>query len=72
MNKLLADMEGVAVYMDEVIVYGKDRAEHDNHVKRVLDRMESVGLKLNKDKCIFSRVEFPGTCCGCTRCQSRP
>ncbi len=58
MNELLADMEGVAVYMDDVIVYGKDRTEHDNHLKRVLERMESVGLKLNKDKCVFRKTEL--------------
>lgn len=69
MNALLADMEGVAVYMDDVIAYGKDMAEHDNHLKRVLERMESVGLKLNKDKCVFKKVELSF---GCKRCQSRP
>ncbi|KAI2647390.1 Transposon Tf2-8 polyprotein [Labeo rohita] len=58
MNELLADMEGVAVYMDDVIVYGKDMTEHDNHLKRVLERMESVGLKLNKDKCVFRKAEL--------------
>ncbi len=58
MNELLADMDRVAVYKDDVIVYRKDMIEHDNHLKRVLERMESMGLKLNKDKCVFRKAEY--------------
>lgn len=58
MSELLGDLSGVAVYMDNVIVYGKDEAEHDKHLKEVLKRMESVDLKLNKEKCVFRKTEL--------------
>lgn len=57
MNKLV-DMEGVAVYKDGVIMYRKDQTVHYNHLKRVPERMESVGLKLNKDKCVFRKADL--------------
>lgn len=44
--------------VDDVIVYGKDRTVHYNHLKTVLERMESVGLKLNKDKCVFGKADL--------------
>lgn len=56
MNKLV-DMEGVAAFKDGVIMYRKDQTVHYNHLKRVLERMEIVGLKLNKDKCVFRKAE---------------
>ncbi|KAL1249363.1 hypothetical protein QQF64_020368 [Cirrhinus molitorella] len=50
-------MEGVAVYMDNMIVYGKDMEEHDSNLRGVLKRMENVGLKLNMEKCVFRKAE---------------
>ena len=62
MMELLEGIEGVLIYMDDVLIFGKDRASHDEILKLVLDRIESSGLKLNRDKCTFSSesVEFLG------------
>lgn len=62
MCDLLKDIQGVIIYMDDVIVFGKSQESHDNILKLVLDRIDHSGLKLNRDKCIFSRnkLEFLG------------
>ncbi len=51
MSETLQGLRGVSVYMDDIVVHGKDMEEHDLNLQKVLERVESAGLKLNKDKC---------------------
>lgn len=51
MTETLQGLQGVAVYMDDIVVHGKDMEEHDLRLQKVLERVESAGLKLNKEKC---------------------
>ena len=37
MSALLEGLEGVVCQMDDVLVYGKDKAEHDARLKQVLE-----------------------------------
>lgn len=62
MTEMLAGLEGTAVYMDDVIVHGRDMAEHDQHLQRVMERLESAGLKLNtkKGKLSTRKLNFLG------------
>ena len=48
--------------IDDMLVIGKDEAEHDTRLMRVLERLESVGVTLNREKCAFrqSSVKFLG------------
>ena len=52
MTRILEDLEGTAVYQDDIIVYSS-RDDHDVRLQCVLDRLDSVGLKLNRAKCKF-------------------
>ncbi|KAL7883911.1 hypothetical protein SRHO_G00015690 [Serrasalmus rhombeus] len=45
---------GVTTMMDDVIVWGSTREEHDTRLRQVLERTRSVNLKLNRDKCEFA------------------
>ncbi len=58
----LQDIPGVIVYVDDVLTYGKDTAEHDDRVKRVKTRLEERGFTTNKAKSVesVSRVKFLG------------
>lgn len=47
----LDGLQGTAVYMDDVIVHGRDMAEHNEHLRRVMEQLESTRLKLNAEKC---------------------
>ena len=44
------------------MVYGKDVAEHDERLKKVLHTLKERGLTLNKKKCVFrmNEIEFMG------------
>jgi hypothetical protein len=62
MNSILAGIPGVACLLDDVVVCGTTLQEHDERLGKVLQRLEDLGLKLNKAKCTFStkRVTFLG------------
>ncbi|CAL9702176.1 unnamed protein product [Knipowitschia caucasica] len=42
-----------AIIVDDIIVGGRDAAEHDANLKKVLDRAREINLKLNPRKCKF-------------------
>lgn len=62
MTKILEGLTGVVCMMDDILVVGKDRGEHDARLDLVLRRLEEAGLTLNKGKCEFgvSEVKFLG------------
>ena len=62
MDKELSGLEGVKCHMDDIPVTGKDQAEHDQHLKQVLDRLVERQLTLNLKKCLFSqsRLQYLG------------
>ena len=50
MSDHLIDLPGCLVYIDDIIVFGKDQAEHDARLAAVLQRLQSIEAKLNKKK----------------------
>ena len=44
--------------MDDVLVFGKNQAEHDTHREAVLKQIESTGVTLNPRKCEFLKSEL--------------
>lgn len=55
MEKLLAGIEGVVVFIDDICVTGRNSAEHLSRLRKVLEIFESSGLKISSEKCIFSK-----------------
>ena len=51
MSDILAGLPGVIVYIDDILVFGKDMQEHYERLKKVLERLESANLQLNWSKC---------------------
>lgn len=67
MSIILAGLPGVQCYLDDVIVYGKDKGEHDKHLHEVLAKLQEAGLRLNPKKCQFhlSELSYLGHCISC-------
>ena len=42
------------VYLDDIIVYSRDVAEHFGHLRQVYIRYREYGVSLNPRKCVFA------------------
>ncbi|XP_042345404.1 uncharacterized protein K02A2.6-like [Plectropomus leopardus] len=51
MSVLFRGQNGVEVYMDDILVHGRDEKEHEERLQNVLQILKSAGLKLNDRKC---------------------
>jgi transposase InsO family protein len=62
MKQVFQNLDGVLIYLDDVLVYGKSQEEHDKRLERVLKRIEEHGLSLNSSKCKFGleKVSYLG------------
>ena len=62
MQEIFKDMDGVQVLADDILVHGKNPAEHNQRLKRVLETARQCGLKLNRKKCKIGcpAVEYVG------------
>ena len=50
---LLQGINGVCVYLDDILITGATETEHLNNLAQVLQRLESAGMRLKKQKCAF-------------------
>ncbi|XP_046408442.1 uncharacterized protein K02A2.6-like [Ischnura elegans] len=51
MSETLAGLEGVANLLDDVLVFGETREQHDERLEAVLRRLQEAGITLNYNKC---------------------
>ena len=55
---VLHDIPGSRNLSDDIIVFGATQQEHDRSLKKTLQRLQEVGARLNRQKCIFSASEL--------------
>ena len=62
MENLLVNVPNISVYLDDILVTGKDFQDHLHTLDRVLHLLEAAGLTLKKEKCLFAqpKVEYLG------------
>ena len=58
MSEMFEDIPGVEVVVDDLLIWGENREEHDERLTQVLQRARHRGLKLNKAKCQFRQHEI--------------
>lgn len=61
-RKVLGGCKGQINYLDDVMVFGATKEEHDANLAAVLACLENNNVKLNKSKCVFGSqsVKFIG------------
>src|SRR5699024_3031281 len=62
MNKVLGDLQYVAIYLDDVIIFSASMPQHLKHVHEVFKRLAEANLRINAKKCAFglSEIDFLG------------
>ena len=62
MEKLLSGASGVFIFLDDILVSGRDEDELVSRLEQVLQRFQDSGLRVRPDKCRFMvpRIEYLG------------
>lgn len=62
MDNLLAGLDGVCVYLDDILITAATEEQHNERLRSVLQRLRGAGLRAKREKCFFHRqeVEFLG------------
>jgi hypothetical protein len=64
MNDIFRDLLDlfVVIYLDDILIYSENYADHDIHVKKVLSRLQVHHLYAKLEKCVFSTssIDFLG------------
>ncbi|RXN33947.1 retrotransposon-like family member retr-1 [Labeo rohita] len=58
MEHIIEGIDGVRVYVDDIVLWGSTIEQHNKRLMEVLQQMQNYGLKLNKDKCQFGAKEI--------------
>ncbi|MES9883587.1 MAG: RNase H-like domain-containing protein [Sedimenticola sp.] len=59
MDETFEGLNGVLAIVDDILVYGKNKEEHDRNLRNVMTRARESGIKLNADKCKIGMTEVP-------------
>ena len=57
MSKILQGTDGVVCHMDDVLIHGSTKEQHDSRVRVVLEKLRQTGVTLN-DKCEFGKTQI--------------
>ena len=62
MEQALAGLEFTCAIMDDILISGRNDAEHLQNLEHVLQRLQKYGLRVKPEKCMFmqDRVEYMG------------
>ncbi|XP_055525274.1 uncharacterized protein K02A2.6-like isoform X2 [Wyeomyia smithii] len=58
MEQILSGCDGCVVFIDDVLVFGADQAEHDLRLKMVRQRLQEWNVVLNEGKCVYGVPEM--------------
>ena len=49
-DEIFEGMPGVTAAVDDVLIFGRTRKEHDTNLRNVLDRARNMGIRFNPEK----------------------
>ena len=54
--------EFVIVYLDDILIYSKNKKQHHEHVEKVLEKIQKIDFFVKSEKCAWdvTEVEFLG------------
>ena len=53
-ESLFKDLEGIAIFQDDVLIYGTSVIDHDSRLHHVLKVFKEKGITLGAEKCKFN------------------
>lgn len=56
-DEALEGLDGVVSIVDDILVFGRTKAEHDQNLRQFLIRARDFGFRFNPDKCIIGAQE---------------
>lgn len=61
-DEVTRGLDFVYAYLDDFLVYSKDRITHEYHLRQLFTRLKEYGMSINPSKCIFGveEVNFLG------------
>ena len=62
MDEAVRGLEGLFVYVDDILVARKNEKNHEHHLSALFTRLELVGLVISPEKSTFevNQVDFLG------------
>lgn len=54
---ILSDCEGVVNYLDDVLIFGATKEQHDKNLNAVMARLQDHNVNINTEKCVLSKQE---------------
>ena len=48
----------VVIYLDDILIFSKNKEEHKKHVRLVLEKLRKRGLYAKLEKCLFHQTEM--------------
>ena len=58
-NETFEGLTGVSVIVDDILIHGRSRQEHDERLRDVLERAKAQGVRFNPNKCKIGVTEVP-------------
>lgn len=55
METILKGCQGVIIYLDDMLIFGSTKEEHDRNLSEVLNRLKAHNVKLNSEKCNLNK-----------------
>ena len=58
-GEVFEGLPGIQAIVDDILVFGKTKSEHDQNLKNAMNRAREKGVPFNPEKCIVGVTEVP-------------